>query len=398
MQQISLSVFNHIAEKQTVLLRSLLDAFEREQNIHVDFEVIDWRAGWARLVEMAIYGRGPDISEVGSTWIVDLMRMNALQSLSPRDMNPIGGESDFMPANWKAGVTLNTSDGSPIVWGVPWSTDVRLIFYRRDFLEKAKIDPTLAFSHIQDLAQTIESLKAHGFQLPVSLATLRSPINVHLMASWIWDCGGDFMLPNSKRVAFDNPKALQGMRYYFGMGQYIPPSHHKISELDVDRLFTSEDAALLFSGSWLIGTPEIKSVEANIGLASMPGGSFVGGSHLVMWKHTKKREAALLLLDFMVKHSMEHEIFPTYGLPTYLRDWTATPFMEEPYFSAFRNALQGGRSFPANELWGLVEKRLADTVPSIWEKVLDSEKPDIEKIVADTMIPLARMLNLSLEG
>ena len=64
-------------------------------------------------------------------------------------MKMIGGEKDFVPANWKAGVTLNTSDGSPIVWGVPWSTDVRLIFYRRDFLEQANIDPAQAFKHIE---------------------------------------------------------------------------------------------------------------------------------------------------------------------------------------------------------------------------------------------------------
>ena len=397
MQQLRLSVFNHIAEKQTILLRSLLDAFERQHNIHVDFEVIDWGIGWARLVETAIYGRGPDLSEVGSTWVADLVRMNALQSFSPIDMKMIGGEKDFVPANWKAGVTLNTSDGSPIVWGVPWSTDVRLIFYRRDFLEQAKIDPTRAFSHVQDLALTLETLKAYGFQLPVSLATLRSPMTIHQMASWIWDCGGDFMMPDGKRVAFDTPSALQGMRYYFGLGQYIPPRHHKISELQVDRLFTSDDAALLFSGSWLVGTPDLNAMQANLGLAPMPGGTFAGGSHLVVWKHSVKKEAALLLTDFLVKHSAKHGIFPTFGLPAYLPSWAATPFMEEPYFSAFYSALQNGHSFPTSELWGLVEKRLADIVPSIWEKVLASDKPDIDKILAETIVPLARLLNLSLE-
>jgi ABC-type glycerol-3-phosphate transport system substrate-binding protein len=142
--------------------------------------------------------------------------------------------------------------------------------------------------------------------------------------------------------------------------------------------------------------PELSAVEANLGLASMPGGSFVGGSHLVVWKHSQKKEAALLLTDFLVKRSAEHNVFPSFGLPAYLPDWASTPFLKEPYFSAFRNALQNGRSFPATELWGLVERRVVDTVPSVWEKVLDPDKPDIDKILAETMVPLARLLNLSL--
>ena len=403
MQQLSISLFNHggpasTSGQQSILMRSLLDSFEHQHNIHVDFEITNWRTGWARLVEMTIYGRGPDLSEVGSTWMVDLVRMNALQSFSQAEMRLIGNENDFIQANWKTGSTPGSTGSPPAVWGIPWLADARVIFYRRDFLEQANIDPTQAFKHVDELSQTVAALKVHGFNLPVSLATLRSHMNIHHMASWIWDCGGDFMIPNGKRVAFDDPKALRGMCYYFGLGPYIPANYHKISEDDIDPIFISGEAALLFSGSWLIGTPGLNALHTNLGLAPMPGGTFSGGSHLVVWKHSQKKEAALLLSDFLVKHSVEHGIFPTFGLPAYLPDWAATPFMEEPYFSAFRNALQGGRSFPTNELWGLVEKRLADTVPSIWEKVLDSEKPDIEKILAESIIPLARLLNLSLEG
>jgi ABC-type glycerol-3-phosphate transport system substrate-binding protein len=280
---------------------------------------------------------------------------------------------------------------------VPWLADVRLVFYRRDFLEQAKIDPARAFNHIDELGQTVAALKAHGFELPVSLATLRSNMNIHQMASWIWDCGGDFMTPDGKRVVFDDPRALRGMRYYFGLGPYIPANHHKISDDDLDQLFFAGEAAMLFGGVWVMEDPDLNAVQANLGLAPMPGGSFVGGSHLVVWKHSPKEEAALLLVDFLVRHSAEQGAFPMLGLPAYLPDWAATPFMEEPYFSAFYNALQSGHSFPTGELWGLVEKRLADIIPSIWERVLVPGKPDIDKILAETIVPLARLLNLSLE-
>jgi multiple sugar transport system substrate-binding protein len=400
MQHLSLSVFNHssIEEKQRTLMRSLLDAFERKHNIHVELEIIHWHTGWARLLETAIYGRGPDVSEVGSTWVMDLVRMNALKSFSPLEVKSIGSEKDFVQSNWQACITSGTTNDAPVVWGIPWSADVRMLFFRRDLLEQAKIDPAKAFEHIDVFEKTIAALKADGQELPISFSTLRSHVSIHNMASWIWDSGGDFMTPNGKRVAFDDPKALRGMCYYFGLGQSIPPTHHRISDQEVDHLFLSGRAAVVFNGSWIIGNSSFNStVRATLGLAPMPGASFVGGSHLVVWKHSQKKEAALTLVNFLVKHSGKYGIFPTFGLPAYLPEWSATQFLEEPYFSAFQQALQNGRSFPTSELWGLVEKRLADTLPLIWEKVLDSHGQDIDEILVEIIPPLAKNLNLSLE-
>jgi multiple sugar transport system substrate-binding protein len=401
MQHISLSIFRNgrLDEQQKILMSSLLDAFEHEQHIHVELDVIPWQHAWPRLLEMAIYGRGPDLSEVGSTWVMDLVRMNALRSISPLEMMPIGSEKDFVQSNWQACTSSELIGEAPVIWGIPWSSDTRLLFYRRDLLEQANIDPATAFEHIDVFDRTIAALQADGQEYPLALSTLRSQTNIHYMASWIWDCGGQFIKPDGKHVAFDDPQALRGMRHYFGLGKYIPASYHRISDEDIDRLFYSGQAAVAFSGPWIIGNSGFtaSAIRATLGLAPMPGASFVGGSHLVVWKHSQKKEAALALANFIVKHSGKYGIFPTFGLPAYLPEWSATQFLEEPYFSAFQQALQNGRSFPTSELWGLVEKRLTDVVPFIWEKVLDSNNQDIDEILAEMIIPLAKNLNNSLE-
>lgn len=403
MQQLNLSIFNHAGsddavEQQAILMRSLLDTFEREHNIHVEFEVIQWHDGWARLHEMSIHGRGADISEIGSTWLADLVKMNALKSFSPFKMKQIGNENDFISANWKAGVTQNPINNTPIVWGIPWSTDARLIFYRRDYLEKAKIDPTEAFKSIESFDQTIAALKNAGFDLPLSLPMPRSHMHIHQIASWIWAAGGDFMTPDGKQVAFNSPEALQGMRYYFKLGSYIPADYRKIEDNDLTPLFLSGKAALLFSGPWLMGDPGLHPIKDYIGLASIPGGSFIGGSHLVVWKHSIKEEAAILLAGFLSRNSTSHNVFPALGLPAHLPDWDGEPFMQEPYFSAFRHALETGRSLPTANLWGVVEKRLVDIAPMIWDKVFASDTPDVDKALSETIVPLARMLNISLNS
>ncbi len=397
MQEIELTVFNRGDEG--ALIQPLLDEFERTHNTHVRFEILEWAEGWSKLVEFALYGHGPDLSEVGSTWLMDIVRMNAINSLSPSEMTHIGGEKDFIPTNWNSAITKTSTSTTPVVWAIPWTSDIRMAYYRRDLFEKADIDPTHTFEHSDSISQAIATLKTKDATPPVTVATLHSRNNLHILASWIWDAGGDLIAPDGKRVAFNSPQSLRGMSSHFQLGKYIPANRRKIVDVESDQLFMSGEAAIIFSGYWIVrdlalSTPTVRD---NLGMQAMPGASFVGGSHLLTWKHSRKRELALALADFLVKNSAEHNLFPRYGLPAYIPSWEKVHFLAEPYFTTLFEALQKGRSFPISQLWGLVEKRLADAIPTIWEKVWDADAAKVENILAEIIVPLAERINMTLE-
>jgi multiple sugar transport system substrate-binding protein len=397
MQEIELTIFDR-GEGGRRIIQSLLDEFERSYNIHVKLQLLNWEAGWSKLLEVALYGNGPDLSEVGSTWVMDFVRMNAASNLSPVEVIRLGTEKDFFPMNWRSGVIPAKNDEGPVTWAIPWTSDVRLAYYRRDLFEKANLDPTHAFEHVDSLPTVLDALKSKENRLPLALSTQRSRINLHLMASWLWDKGGDFLTGDGNKVAFDSPEALRGMRQYFQLGEHIPATRRKMDDLEADNLFISGDAAMVFSGWWILTNTSIPTgLRENISMTAMPGASFVGGTHLLAWKHSRKREQAFLLADFMVKHSAEHNIFPAYSLPAYIPAWKKIQFIPEPHFSVVMNALQKGRSFPIGQLWGLVEKRLTDALPIVWERVLDSDENDVEKILAEMLVPLARRINITLE-
>lgn len=48
-------------------MSKLLTEFERQKGVRARLDVISWNMGWQRLVEMALYHTGPDISQLGST-------------------------------------------------------------------------------------------------------------------------------------------------------------------------------------------------------------------------------------------------------------------------------------------------------------------------------------------
>ena len=56
----------------------LLKLFEEKYGIHVRVDAIPYSSlRWSSLVEAALYHSGPDVSEVGNTWVGDLVRMEA---------------------------------------------------------------------------------------------------------------------------------------------------------------------------------------------------------------------------------------------------------------------------------------------------------------------------------
>ncbi len=98
MEEIEFSVFDHGAEA-IAILRSLLAEFEAKQHIRVRLTVLSFVDAWAAIVKMALYEHGPDLSAVGTTWVGDFIRMNALRSYPDGEVRALGNAASFLPAS-----------------------------------------------------------------------------------------------------------------------------------------------------------------------------------------------------------------------------------------------------------------------------------------------------------
>src|SRR3989304_9002660 len=89
--------FSRMAHGQDSIdaLQSILTQFEAEKHIHVNLQPMSWEAGWAELVKFALHGNGPDVSEIGSTWVGSLAALNALRPFNVREIATVGGRYAF---------------------------------------------------------------------------------------------------------------------------------------------------------------------------------------------------------------------------------------------------------------------------------------------------------------
>jgi len=394
MEEITLSLFDH-GQAAIDKLQSLLQRFEQRDNIRVHIELMpSWALGWSRLVETALYHSGPDVSEVGNTWIGDLVRMEALRPFKQKEVEDITEEAHLFENVWVSG-TRGEGDASA-TYSIPWLGDSRVVFYRRDLLKKAGVSEATAFKDAAHFEKTLATLQEKGIPMPLALPTRQSQLTIHYIASWIWGAGGDFLSPDGNTVIFDQPLALEGCKAFFRLGRYLSPDVCNLNQTESDQAFLSGKAAVVLSGYWMLTdegmTPEVRE---NMGAAPVPGVPFVGGQDLVVWNYSHHETAALKLIQFLHTDEAGKELYPLSGLPISDNAW-ANPLFGSGLYPVFRAAMQKGRGF-RGQLWGLVEKRLTNVYSDIWANALKQPESSPDAIVETQLKGLANRLRLTLE-
>jgi multiple sugar transport system substrate-binding protein len=378
-------------------IQPLLDQFQADQRVRVRLRLLAWDTAWSDLVKVGLYSDGPDVSEIGSTWLGDLVAMNALRPFEARDLALLGEAAAFLPTTW-LGTRLI---GDPQHWAIPWLTGARLLYYRRDLLARAGVDEAGAFASPEALEQTLARLADSGAAVPWTVPTGPTHTTLLNVASWVWGAGGDFISPDGKRTYFSQPEAQAGLRAYFGLGRFLAPEVRHLTGLQPDDQFLqSPETAVTLSGPWLLGAAQAAAhadLRGQLGVALPPGPSFVGGSHLVVWKHSRQAEAAVRLVAFLSQREPQLAYSQAVGLiPTRLEALSAPPFATHPLWQLAIRGLRTGRSFLVTRSWGLMEDRLTTALAGLWGDVLKDPDADLQALIGRRLEPLAKRLDLVL--
>jgi multiple sugar transport system substrate-binding protein len=399
METIEFSIFFHGVEAEN-LMRVALSRFEREHRIHVNLEVIPYQGAWARMVQIALYGDGPAVSEIGSSWLSDMVMMNSLRPFGEKEVEILGGEESYLPASWHSvRATRDSLNGDAYSWAIPWVADTRLIYYRKDLLARAGQLERRAFSNHAELESCLRALQEHGVEIPLVLPTHRSRINLHILAGWVWASGADFLSKDGKQAVFDSPEALDGMEKFFRLGRFLHNAARRLDDAQSDALFWQGRAAMAISGPWLFNQPEVgPALKERIAVAIPPGVPFVGGSHLVIWKHAYQESAALELIEFLAGNRLPEELFPAFSLPARVDILARSKFAAHPVYRVMGTAMRAGRSFPIIWMWGMLENRLYESLQLMWEQVFSEPEADFRSTLETHMRGLVKRINQNLSS
>ena len=396
MEKIKFSVMHH-SPQMLDTLRGLLEQFTAEHHFEVELIELDWNTARDDLTRVALYQQGPDLSEVGSTWITDLASMDALHPFHPSELPDVLRIENYNPGVWQQIRMF----GDHTIWAIPWLEETFVIHYRADIFEDAGIDPAEAFVSHDALDDVAERLSELGVAIPVLLPTSYDKFGIlHTIASWVWAAGGRFTSDDGRVMQFGEPNALEGMRKFIRLGRHIESnSRAKLFTPEVSRLFRSGEAAITF-GSLTQRLPieEIApQVAQNWRAAVLPGPHFIGGAHLVMWKHTRHPNAVFELIRFLSRPEIALECAQSsVALPAHRDAQSFAKITNDPIQNIMLDSLRTGRSYRPVKMWGMIETRLIDALIEVENKYLSDPTNDLDELLTDHIVTQANRLNIAL--
>lgn len=400
MTEIEFSFMSDEPAGRADVLRSALAEFEAQYNIHVRTRTFPWETAWAELVRIGLYRSGPDVSEVGSTWTESLVSMGALRPFTEQEAASVGGPSAFVSACWQSALIRDRA-GRNVVQAIPMVADPRVLYYRHDLLERAGLDERVAFQTLAQLEKTLHSLQEAGIASPWVMPT-RAHAALQVLASWVWGAGGHFISADGRCTQFNAPAARAGILAYFNLRRFMPPSGLDAGQALAAFLQGQSAVTIAKYGLFLSQVQEpydaAPQVVANLAVAPVPAIPFVGGSNLVIWKHSRHPREAVELVRFLTAQHVQSHYIPQAGLlPARLSALGEAIFTNDPS-QVISETLKIGRGFSATYMWGLVEERLAATLGEMWEEILANPDLDVERVVTERVGTLAERLDDTLSG
>ena len=382
---------------------AFFDVFTKRHQVKVKRLHMEWPDSWNRLVQFGLHSHGPDVSEVGTTWLGSFHTMDALRSLAMGEMALLGGEHQFPPSIWQA---CKIDHDNRLV-GVPWTLDIRVVLYRRDWLQKAGVDESTAFVDSDRFSETLKRLKAAGHPSPLGLTTAQTHTRLsHDLACWVWSAGGDIRSDDGRRMMLMQPESRAGMEAYFGLNQFISPAMGgQTDEIQVFQdFFEGKTAvAVLPERAYLEVTTNtsnyvVPEVAENIGMAMLMKAPYIGGSALTIWRHSLDYQDALKLVQYLTSLETWQALYPLYPsyTPARLDALDKSPLAAMPFYPAIQQSLKNGRSFHSGFRWSGVEGRLVSTIEQMWRDLRANPELNIafevEKRFSDLCIRLEQSI------
>jgi ABC-type glycerol-3-phosphate transport system substrate-binding protein len=379
----------------------LMDDFKRETGIEVRLKRMEWGNAWPQLISIATQGQGVDISHVVAYRKDLLEKANLNGAIPPHVINKLGGEQAFVHSTW----TNVVAEDDRHAYGIPLSSYVYIVAYRKDLLEKANLNGATAFATPQSVQDSVDALQAlHATECPWLMPVVPHPFNdfVHMAASWIWSSGGHLLDNRGKQVLFNSPAALAGLKAFLKLLRQVPDTDYLGADECMNALIEGKAAAAITDARALNSAIQNKAPNIqNIGAASLMSIPWSGGGSLVIWRHTHgypdRLEAAYKLIEFMTRKQTMMELANNcYALPS------RTDALDElfPPDHALRpvmlQLISTGRSYRAIALWHRIEHQFGVELGNVAKNIMKDRSLDLDAAVSEAMDSLAYRLNLTL--
>lgn len=325
------------AEGEYIL--KLIPAFEKENpRIKVNVQQIPWTAAQEKLITAVASDNTPDICQLGNTWVPQFAALNTIAALDEYiESSPQIKKEDYFEGIWDTNIIDST------LYGIPWYIDTRVLFYRTDVLSRAGFNhPPETWDELYEVSKKIKENAGSEDKYAIYLPTNEwAPFVVFGMQA-----GSTILKDNNCYGDFSGREFKKAFNYLinFHKERLAPIGISQVT--NVYQAFRDEYFAMYISGPWNINefakwmTGDLKDKWMTAPLPApdnnYPGLSLAGGSSLVVFKNSKKKDAVWNFMEFLSRPSIQIEFYKLVNsLPAVKDAWLDSTFIKNSYMKAF---------------------------------------------------------------
>ena len=351
-------------------MKRILAPFERSTGITVNVQLVGWDVQYQRITNAAISGEAPDVTQAGTTQVPYFAALGGFENLAGR-VRSIGGRAAYAPGVW----ATTQLAGRPGAWSVPWFTEARTIYYRKDVYRRAGVNPKSAFKNWTTFRRSLLRLRrvrtVNGRPImPFGQPGKTAWDLVHHIMPFVWGAGGREVTANGRQSAIASPQAVKGVKFFADLvpaGVFLKSSLEKNAP-QVEEQFKGGQIATWIGGPWVLATVNraddtawVPEARRNVGVAQMPVGptgkfyTFVGGSNLMMFRRSSHKAEAWRLIQYLSRNDVQRNyarimgMFPARDVPQRQEG------NRNANAKAFYQAIRHGRTYAPIATWGPVE-------------------------------------------
>jgi multiple sugar transport system substrate-binding protein len=359
-----------------------------DMGIKVDYRVLPYDATRTQILT-AMAGRTPiDLISVDQIWLGEFAQGGFLSDLTDRAKS-WGKQNDWYQTNWDGGKYNGKLYG---IWA--W-TDIRAIWYWKDLLSKAGVNPDSLKTwngYIADAKQLNNALKSQGIQGMHLVGASHSP---DMWYPYLWMLGGEIVKqksghPSKGTYWFPAYNSIAGIKALEFLKQQVdagikPQINHFWGQEFADKKF-----AVMLEGSWLLGVfphEQWNNINQKIGMLPMfpvpnignKSATMIGGWLLGIPETSQNKDLAWELLTTMVDPQVLTPMLQKEGyLPTQKPigegPYAATLNASIPYYKEMISMIPIGHSRPNIPEYPQIADNIKEAIDKVYYGIKDPKQ------------------------
>lgn len=320
-------------------VQEIIDAFnEANPDVRVRQEVQSWEDVVPMALSAVQAGIQPDLIFTIPDFTVTMRATGVVQPLTDIAQG-LADEHGFLDA------ALDPYSYAGEVWAVPLYGMTHSLWYRKDMLEEAGLEPPSTWDELLEVAAALTGDGRYGIGIPGSRSLYTDQVIYNFMVT----AGAEELFREDGEVRFDNPDTVRAFEFYNELYQYSPSDSVGWIWGDAEAAFAAGQVAMIVQFTTITTfDQQTDELPENLGVVPIPtpsedgqaGSIYYSNGVMLLTDEAEKRDAAARF----IAHLLEPETYgrflnmePGLFLPVTLDGQDAESFWSDELVVAYRD-------------------------------------------------------------